>query len=116
MKYIYSLIEKTNKKGKLPFSKTREVLMNTRSSFKVTLGIMPDYTFSGPGVRVDGISEGKIAQKAGIKEGDVIMQLNEHEFADVSGYMQALNKFNKGDAAKVKVKRKKEELFFDIVF
>ena len=26
---------------------------------------MPDYTFSGSGVRVDGVSDGKIAQKVG---------------------------------------------------
>ncbi|MDO9375573.1 MAG: M28 family peptidase [Ferruginibacter sp.] len=116
VKYIYALIEKTNKRGKLPFSRTREVQMNTSASFKVTLGIMPDYTFTGAGVRVDGISEGKIAQKAGLKAGDVITQLNDYKFGDVQGYMQALNKFNKGDAAKVKVKRGSEELNFDVIF
>ncbi len=116
VKYIYALIEKTNKRGKLPFSKTREVQMSASASFKVTLGIMPDYTFTGAGVRVDGISEGKIAQKAGLKAGDVITQLNDYKFGDVQGYMQALNKFNKGDAAKVKVKRGSEELNFDVIF
>jgi hypothetical protein len=30
--------------------------------------------------------------------------------------MQALGKFKKGDATKVKVKRGNDELFFDIVF
>ncbi|MES2890523.1 MAG: M28 family peptidase [Bacteroidota bacterium] len=116
VKYIYALIEKTNKRGKLPFSRTREVQMSASASFKVTLGIMPDYTFTGAGVRVDGISEGKIAQKAGLKAGDVITQLNDYKFGDVQGYMQALNKFNKGDAAKVKVKRGSEELNFDVIF
>jgi aminopeptidase YwaD len=115
LKYIYNITEAADKKGKLAFTKTRETAMG-KTSFKVTLGIMPDYTFSGSGVRVDGISEGKTAQKAGIKMGDVLVQLNDYKFTDVQTYMEALNKFNKGDAAKVKLMRGKEEMSFDIVF
>ncbi len=116
VKYIYTVIETANKKGKLSFSKTREIQSMGKSSFKVTLGIMPDYTYSGSGVRVDGVSEGKTAQKVGIKAGDVITQLGDIKFTDVQSYMGALGKFNKGDATKVKVKRGNEELMFDIVF
>ncbi len=116
VKYIYTVIEAANKKGKLAFSKTRETQSMGKSSFKVTLGIMPDYTYSGSGVRVDGVSEGKTAQKVGIKAGDIILQLGDIKFTDVQSYMGALGKFNKGDATKVKVKRGNEELVFDIVF
>ena len=116
VKYIYTVIEAANKKGKLSFSKTRETQSMGKSSFKVTLGIMPDYTYSGSGVRVDGVSEGKTAQKVGIKAGDIILQLGDIKFTDVQSYMGALGKFNKGDATKVKVKRGNEELMFDIVF
>ncbi len=116
LKYIYHVIELNDKKGKLAFTKTREMTMGTKTSFKVTLGIMPDYTFSGNGVRADGISEGKIAQKAGLKAGDVLFQLGDYKFSDVETYMQALSKFKKGDATNVKVKRGNEELVFDIVF
>ncbi len=116
LKYIYNVVGANNKKGKLVFTKTREVAMSSKTSFKVTLGIMPDYTFSGSGVRADGISEGKIAQKAGIKAGDVLVQLGDYKFTDVQTYMETLSKFKKGDAAKVKVKRGNEELVFDIVF
>ncbi len=115
IKYIYSVIEAANKKGKLAFTKTREVAMN-KTSFKVSLGIMPDYTYSGSGVRVDGVSEGKIAQKVGIKAGDIITQLGEYKFTDVQTYMEALSKFSKGDATKVKLKRGTQEMNFDIVF
>ena len=77
---------------------------------------MPDYTFSGTGVHVDGISEGKAAQKAGIKTGDVIIQLGPHKVTDVQEYMQVLAKFNKGDATTVKIKRGTEELELPIQF
>lgn len=116
LKYIFKLIEDVNNKGKLNFIKTREIASNSKTSFKVSLGIMPDYTYSGIGVKADGISEGKIAQKAGIKTGDVIVQLGDYKFTDVQTYMETLNKFNKGDATTVKVKRGKEELIFKIVF
>ncbi|MBP6430268.1 MAG: M28 family peptidase [Ferruginibacter sp.] len=116
VKYIYNLVEATNSIERLPFSKTREAATTAKSSFKVTLGIMPDYTFSGSGVRVDGVSEGKAAQKIGIVAGDVVEQLGDIKFTDVQGYMSALGKFKKGDATKVKVKRGDKELWFDIVF
>ncbi len=116
IKYIYGVIEKTNDKGKLGFTKTREAQQMGKRSFSVSMGIMPDYTFSGTGVRADGISEGKPAEKAGLKTGDVIIQIGEYKIPDVQGYMQTLGKFKKGDATKVTVKRGKEEIVFNIVF
>ena len=116
IKYIYGVIEKTNDKGKLAFTKTREAQQMGRRSFSVSMGIMPDYTFSGIGVRADGISEGKVAEKAGLKTGDVIIQIGDFKIPDVQGYMQTLGKFKKGDATKVKVKRGAKEIMFDIIF
>lgn len=113
--YIKKVLTATDKKDKLTFLKTRDVSVG-KSSFKVTLGIMPDYTFDGNGVRVDGVSDNRPAQKAGIKTGDVIYQLGEHPVSDVETYMKALNKFNKGEATKVKIRREKEELELDVVF
>jgi aminopeptidase YwaD len=116
LKYIYGVIEKTNDNGKLAFTKTREPQAMGRRSFSVSMGIMPDYTFSGTGVRADGISEGKPAEKAGLKTGDVIVQIGEYKIADVQAYMQTLGKFKKGDTTKVTVKRGTAEMVFDIVF
>lgn len=113
--YIKKIILSTDKKEKLAFTKTREASLG-RSSFKVSLGIMPDYTYSGSGVLVDGVSEGKAAQKAGIKTGDVLYQLGDYTFSDVQTYMDALNKFNKGESTSVKIKRGKEEIVLSVVF
>ncbi len=115
IQYIYNIINETNKLGKLAFLKTREPQM-TSSHFTVSLGIMPDYTFSGTGVRADGIIDGKVAQKAGLLAGDVIIKLGEFTVTDINAYMNALSKYKKGDAAKVTVVRGKEEKIFDVVF
>ena len=77
---------------------------------------MPDYTFSGTGVRVDGVSEGRAAQKAGLKTGDVVVQLGEHTISSMETYMQALSKFKKGDTAKVKYKRGSDVLETSVTF
>src|SRR6185503_1802176 len=109
IKYIYHVIEETNKLGKLAFLKTREPKMEGKR-FTVTLGIMPDYTFSGKGVRADGIIDGKPAQQAGMQSGDVIVKLGENSVSDLNSYMSALSKYKKGDATTVTILRGKDEI------
>jgi aminopeptidase YwaD len=116
VKYIQDCIGSANDKGKLPFTKTREQTV-MKTSFKVTLGVMLDYTYSGgDGVKVDGVSDNRPAAKAGIQAGDIITKLGEHSFYDVTEYMKALGKFNKGETTKVAVLRGGKTLVFDITF
>jgi len=104
--FINNIIIATNQQNqKLVFTKTRETQTGTSARFSVSLGVMPDYTFPGSGVRVDGISEGRPAQKAGMKAGDIIIQLGDYNVSSLENYMQALGKFKKGDNTKVKFKR-----------
>ncbi len=116
VKHIASVVEQTAKKGKPAFVKTREQQMGTAARFSVTLGIMPDYTFSGGGVRADGVSENRPAQKAGLKAGDVITALNDYKITSVESYMQALSKFKKGDKAKVSYTRGTETFSATVEF
>jgi hypothetical protein len=116
IRYIQSLIERTAGLDKLTFTKTREAAAMGKSSFKVTMGIMPDYTFSGNGVKVDGVSENRPAQKAGVKTGDVIYQLGDFMVSDVETYMQTLSKFKKGDTTTVKIKRGSDDIKVEITF
>jgi aminopeptidase YwaD len=113
--YIQNLLIQTNEMDKLVFTKTREVSM-ARSSFKVTMGVMLDYTFAGPGIYVDGISSDRPAEKAGVKPGDIIMKIGEDEIADVEGYMKVLGKHEKGQTVEVKVKRGEKEIMLPLTF
>lgn len=115
VKYIYDVIKKTDGTEKLAYLKTREPQMGG-ARFTVSLGVMPDYTYSGSGVHIDGIIDDRVAQKAGIKAGDVITKLGDFNVTDMNSYMTALSKFKKGDATKVYIQRAKEELVFEIVF
>ena len=113
--YIKNILTVTNDMDKMAFLKTREVSMST-SSFKVTLGVMLDYTFTGPGIYVEGVSSNRPAEKAGVKAGDIIMQVGEHNIQDVEAYMKVLGKFEKGQASVLKVKRGNQELLLPMIF
>lgn len=115
VKLVYQVIETTDGKGKLPFTKTRDT-QTGRATFKVSLGVIPDYGFSGTGMRIDGVSPGKLAEKTGLKAGDILLQLGDFKFVDVNSYMLSLGKFNKGDKTKLRIKRGSEEMVFDIEF
>ena len=116
VKYIYGLVENLNTKGKLVFAKTRETQTTTSARFSVTLGIMPDYTYSGSGVRIDGLSEGRPAEKAGLKVGDIITKLGDYPVSSLENYMQALSKFKKGDKTTVGYTRGSDTAEIEVQF
>ncbi len=116
VKYIYNAIGAADIKGKIEFRKTAEPTMGKSTKFTVSLGIIPDYGFSGNGVRVDGVTAGKLAEKIGLQAGDILTQLGEHKFNDVMSYMQVLAKFKKEDKTILKIKRKDEEKEIEITF
>jgi Zn-dependent M28 family amino/carboxypeptidase len=104
LEFIVLTISEIEKLPQLKFLKTRSAKSDT-PAFKVTLGIMPDYMFSGVGVHIDGVTEGKPAFKAGLEKGDVIVKLGEHTIKDMQSYMKALSMFKKGDTTIVKALR-----------
>lgn len=113
--YIFDIITDLDDNGKMPFRKTKNESDNA-PRFKVTLGVVPDYMFDGKGMRIDGVSEDKPAQKAGIQKGDVVIQLGEHEIKDMMGYMKALSKFKKGDTTKAKILRNEKVIEVEVTF
>jgi S1-C subfamily serine protease len=86
------------------------------TGFKVTLGIMPDYSYDRGGVRVDGVSDHKPAQKAGMQASDIIIQLGEYPVKDIYSYMDALNKFTKGATTTVTITRGAEKKELVVTF
>jgi len=115
LNYIVSIIEKTFESPKLSFSSTRAP-ESSNMSFKVTMGVMPDYTFEGPGMRIDGVTDNKPAFKAGVLKGDIVKKLGDVEVKDVMTYMKALSKYKKGDSTTVEVLRNGETKVLDLTF
>lgn len=115
LELIVQVIERLDKTPKLVFQETKSKPEDT-PRFKVTLGIMPDYTWEGEGVHVDGVTDGRPASIAGILKGDIIVVLGEYPVKNIQDYMKGLSKFSKGDSTTVRVKRGTEEKTLKVTF
>jgi C-terminal processing protease CtpA/Prc len=113
--YIYNIITDLDDNGELAFKKTKNESDDT-PRFKVTLGVVPDYMYDGKGMKIDGVSEDKPAQKAGLKKGDIVIQLGDSTIVDMMSYMKALSAFEKGTTAKVKIKRGEKVVETEVTF
>lgn len=112
-----AIIKQADESPKLDFVQTSNPHAgSTRSTFKVTMGIMPDYAFDKGGVKIDGVSKDRPAAKAGLQVGDILIKLGEYETNDVQEYMKALSKFEKGQTVDAEVKRGFEKIVVKITF
>ena len=112
----YSLIDSLDDAGKIQFTTVAADTNQPAPKFTVTLGVIPDYIFSDKGMRIDGVTDGKPASKAGMQKGDVVIQMGAHKVSDMTTYMQALSKFKKGDTTTVIAVREGKEMEFTVVF
>ena len=113
---IIKVIESMDSAPKLAYLTTKSKSMGGSRAFKVTLGVMPSYSAKVAGLKVDGVSEGKAAQKAGILTGDIIIQIGDLVIKDMESYMDALGKFEKGQTVPVKVLREEKEVVMNLTF
>jgi aminopeptidase YwaD len=101
---------------KLEFVKTKDDEGRGSPRFKVTLGVVPDYAYSGNGMRIDGVSAGKPAEVAGLQAGDIVVKLGDLPVNDMTSYMKALGYFAKGDSTEALILREGVELTKPIRF
>ena len=114
--YIVDIIEALDDDGELAFTKTKDENQRMASSFKVTLGIMPDYVADGVGVRIDAVLDDRPAAKAGLEGGDIIRKIGDLEINDIQDYMKALGTFEKGQKTMVVVERGDKMVEKEVVF
>ena len=115
MHYMLQIVQHMDNMPKPQFTATKQSTVG-RVRFKITLGIMPDYSYQDGGVRVDGVSDDRPAAKAGIKAGDVIIQLGDTKIQGMQSYMEALSRLKEGDKSNVTVLRKGQSVTMPIDF
>ena len=72
---------------------------------RVSLGTVPDFGFSGPGVRLEDVRADSPAALAGLQSGDVIIGVNEGAVDDMRDYAAALKRLRPGDQIRVRIIR-----------
>jgi len=113
--YIFNIVTDLDDDAKLAFRKTKNESEET-PRFKVGLGVVPDYLFTGEGMRIDGISEDKPAQKAGLQKGDIVKKLGDQPITDMMSYMKALATYSEGDSTLVTIEREGASMEVEVQF
>ena len=110
--FIYDLTLNLSRMSEKPVFKESGPKQATlaRSTFKVTLGIMPSYVSDEKGLVIDGVRKNGPAGKAGIKKGDMIISIKGKEVNSIYDYMYRLEKLEPGEVVKVTIIREGEEL------
>lgn len=99
--YVFRVCRDIEKLQKVTFSKTKNTATRETPKYKVTMGVMPDYTDHGDGLHIDGVMDGRPAHKAGLESGDILTRIGDCPIKDVYAYMDCLAKFNAGDTVEV---------------
>ena len=82
---------------------------------KVSLGTVPDFAFEGEGVRLDGTVAGSPAEKAGLKEGDVITGMNGKPVKELRDLSNILKSLKAGDEVLIELLREGEKVNLEAV-
>jgi S1-C subfamily serine protease len=72
--------------------------------------MVPDYAFTGAGVRADSVTPGSPAAVAGVQGGDVLIELGGTPLANLSAFSDKLKTLSPGDNVKAVVLRGTERI------
>ncbi len=102
--------------SEMDFQKSTDQRSVTRMQDGVTLGVMPDYTYSDGGFRIDEVRPEGPAGEAGFEDGDIIIGMDGQEIGDIYDYMEILNNLESGDTVLVQILRDEQEMELEVTF
>jgi membrane-associated protease RseP (regulator of RpoE activity) len=83
-------------------------------SRRVSLGTIPDFSYSGKGVRLDGVVDRSPAAKAGLRQGDLLLEINRQAVDSLRDLADILRSLSPGDRAIVKYLREGSEVSIEV--
>jgi hypothetical protein len=87
-----------------------------KANLTAYLGTVPDYAKGDiKGVALGGVTKGAPAEKAGMRAGDIIIELAGKKIENIYDYTVAIEALKVGQAIKVKVKRSEEVIELEVV-
>ena len=120
--YITRIIDRIDARStRLTFTKAvaDSLAMASRSrsgGFRVSLGTIPNYAKEVEGVELDGVREGSLAEKSGLRAGDIIVQFGSRPIRNIYDYTEAIRETKPGDSVEIIVKRGSERLTIRVDF
>jgi hypothetical protein len=86
-------------------SQTDKVEQTEKKDRRVSTGTMPDFQFSGEGVKIGAVSPGSPAEKSGLQTGDIIVKFEDTPIKSLRDYSNALKTKQPGDIVSIEYVR-----------
>ncbi len=108
------VVETANKESKLTYVKTSGAMDPSNTSGRgmggIKFGIIPNFETSKEGLKIAGASPNSPADKAGLKENDIILSIDEHPTKNIQDFMSILkDNYKPGDEVNVRFLRSGKE-------
>ena len=114
MTLMFDMLKEIDGMERLEFTRAPVADRGRTRSDTPAMGLMPDHTFDGDGLRVQAVIDDRPAKRAGLRDGDVIVRVNDMDVSEIQTYMEAMGKLQAGQKAKVVVKRGEEEVTIEV--
>jgi S1-C subfamily serine protease len=82
---------------------------------EASLGTVPDFSYSGAGIRISGVMPNSAAADAGLQAGDVLLTYNNETLSDLQTYSNLLRQSAPGDVVQMEVRRAQQTLALEAI-
>lgn len=101
--------------GKAHPANTQPSTTTPKTSRKVATGSIPDFAYTGNGVKIGAVIEGSAGDKAGLKTGDIIIAVDNDKVENLQEYTVILKKHKPGDPVKLTIQRDGKEMVIPLI-
>ncbi len=98
-----------------PFLGVRYILINEKIQKENNLSVDYGALIAAEGKGEPAISPGSVAEKAGLKEGDIILEFNGEKITTENTLAKIIMKYSPGDKITLKVLRERKEEVFEVL-
>lgn len=111
LKYVYSVISEIDNNSERPdYINVPRKEGGVTGGWKVYVGTIPDFAYSGEGLKITGVNEASPAKKAGLQSADIIVKFGKKKIANIYDFVYALREYVVGDVVDVIVIRDNKEV------
>ncbi len=114
--YSKEIVDSLSFSPDLPFTETKLKEEKKSASYKVSLGVFPDYNKHGDGMHIQEVIENRTAQKYGLQRGDIITKIGKENITDIYSYMEALSKIEVDQKYKIHFIRDGKKKIVKVMF
>jgi len=91
-----------------------QVNQGTVTAREASLGTVPDFTYSGDGVRISDVTPGGAAAMAGLNGGDVLLRYDDTEIPDLQTYSNLIRESAPGQEIQLLIRRGEQEILLPV--